>query len=135
VRATASAFDFGDAGPEQRHQMQVAVAKFRGELPSARDIERLQATSPGLFNSGYFVLAAVAGSKPGAWQALRTKEGWRAVRLDASVPAKPASYEALRGVLLHDWTDATASEQRSAAVHALARKYRIKYETRTETEH
>jgi len=78
---------------------------------------------------------ALAGSKPGAWQALRTKEGWRAVRLDASVPAKPASYEALRGVLLHDWTDATASEQRSAAVHALARKYRIKYETRTETEH
>ena len=45
--------------------MQVAVAKFRGELPSARDIERLQASSPGLFNSGYFVLAAVAGSKPG----------------------------------------------------------------------
>jgi RND superfamily putative drug exporter len=46
-------------------QMQVAVAKFRGELPSARDIERLQASSPGLFNSGYFVLAAVAGSRPG----------------------------------------------------------------------
>ena len=46
-------------------KMQVAVAKFRGELPSARDIERLQASSPGLFSSGYFVLAAVAGS-PGA---------------------------------------------------------------------
>ena len=45
--------------------MQVAVAKFRGELPSAKDIERLQASSPGLFSSGYFVLAAVAGSKPG----------------------------------------------------------------------
>ena len=43
-------------------QMQVAVAKFRGELPSAKDIERLQASSPGLFNSGYFVLAAVAGA-------------------------------------------------------------------------
>jgi putative drug exporter of the RND superfamily len=46
-------------------EMQVAVAKFRGELPSARDIERLQASSPGLFSSGYFVLAAVAGSRPG----------------------------------------------------------------------
>ena len=44
-------------------EMQVAVAKFRGELPSAKDIERLQAQSPGLFDSGYFVLAAVAGSK------------------------------------------------------------------------
>ena len=43
-------------------KMQVAVAKFRGDLPSARDIERLQASSPGLFDSGYFVLAAVAGS-------------------------------------------------------------------------
>jgi len=46
-------------------EMQVAVAKFRGELPSAKDIEQLQASSPGLFSSGYFVLAAVAGSKPG----------------------------------------------------------------------
>ena len=43
-------------------QMQVAVAKFRGELPSAKDIERLQASSPGLFDSGYFVLAAVSGA-------------------------------------------------------------------------
>ena len=43
-------------------EMQVAVAKFRGELPSPKDIQRLQASSPGLFDSGYFVLAAVAGS-------------------------------------------------------------------------
>jgi RND superfamily putative drug exporter len=43
-------------------KMQVAVAKFRGELPSAKDIEQLQASSPGLFSSGYFVLAAVAGA-------------------------------------------------------------------------
>ena len=45
-------------------EMQVAVAKFRGELPSPKDIERLQAQSPGLFDSGYFVLAAVAGAPP-----------------------------------------------------------------------
>ena len=44
--------------------MQIAVAKFRGELPSPKDIERLQSQSPGLFDSGYFVLAAVAG-RPG----------------------------------------------------------------------
>jgi putative drug exporter of the RND superfamily len=43
-------------------EMQVAVAKFRGELPSPKDIQRLQASSPGLFDSGYFVLAAVAGA-------------------------------------------------------------------------
>jgi RND superfamily putative drug exporter len=46
-------------------KMQIAVAKFRGDLPSAKDIERLMASSPGLFDSGYFVLAAVAGSPAG----------------------------------------------------------------------
>jgi X-X-X-Leu-X-X-Gly heptad repeat protein len=45
-------------------KMHLAVAKFRGELPSPKDIERLQASSPGLFSSGYFVLAAVAGAPP-----------------------------------------------------------------------
>ena len=64
----------------------------------------------------------------GAWQALRTRDGWRAMRLDAITPARPAVYEALRGVVLHDWTDATAAEQRTAVVRALAKKYTIKYE-------
>jgi len=35
----------------------------------------------------------------------------------------------LRGVVLQDWTDATLSEQRSAAVLALSRKYTIRRET------
>ena len=47
-------------------EMQLAVAKFRGELPSPEDIERLQKSSPGLFDSGYFVLAAVAGASAGS---------------------------------------------------------------------
>jgi hypothetical protein len=34
----------------------------------------------------------------------------------------------LRGVVLQDWTDATLTEQRSAAVRALARKYTVKLE-------
>ena len=33
--------------------------------------------------------------------------------------------DALRGVVLQDWTDAVMAEQRSAAVNALARKYTI----------
>jgi hypothetical protein len=78
---------------------------------------------------------ALSESKPGQWQALRTKEGWRAVRRNATTPPKPAVFEVLRGVLLQDWTDTTASEQRTAAVRALATKYKIKYETRQETEH
>jgi X-X-X-Leu-X-X-Gly heptad repeat protein len=46
--------------------MQSSVAKFRGQLPSPRDLEELHKQSPGLFNSGYFLLAAVAGAQPAA---------------------------------------------------------------------
>ena len=38
------------------------VAKFRSSLPSTKDLEQLQEQSPGLFDSGYFVLAAIAGA-------------------------------------------------------------------------
>jgi PPIC-type PPIASE domain len=69
---------------------------------------------------------ALVASRPGQWQALRTRDGWRAMRLDATTPPKPAVFEVLRGVVLHDWTDATASEQRSAAVRALTKKYKVK---------
>jgi len=71
---------------------------------------------------------ALEESQPGEWRPLRTREGWRAMRLDSITPPKPATFEALRGVVMQDWTDATASEQRSAAVHALARKYKVKFE-------
>jgi PPIC-type PPIASE domain len=64
----------------------------------------------------------------GKWQALPTREGWRAIQLTSISPPKPAEYEALRGVVLQDWTDLTMAEQRSAAVHALAKKYVIKAE-------
>lgn len=46
--------------------MQKAVAKFRGELPSPKGLEELETQSPGLFNSGYFLLAAIAGAQPSA---------------------------------------------------------------------
>jgi hypothetical protein len=72
---------------------------------------------------------ALHGMQPDTWQALRTRDGWRAMRLDAVTPAKPAVFEALRGVVLHDWIDATAAEQRSAVVRALTRKYKVTYET------
>ena len=68
-------------------------------------------------------------STPGTWQALQTRDGWRAMRLNAATPPKPAVYEVVRGMVLQDWSDATASEQRSAAVRALAKKYKITYET------
>ena len=71
---------------------------------------------------------ALEESTPGQWVAYRVGNGWRAMRLDIVTPGKPAVFESLRGVVLQDWTDARMSEQRTAAVRALARKYSIKYE-------
>lgn len=45
-------------------QLQAGVAKFSTTLPSPRDLETLKEQSPGLFNSGYFLLAAVEGAQP-----------------------------------------------------------------------
>ncbi len=50
------------------------------------------------------------------------------MRLQAITAPKPAVYEALGGVVLHDWTDAIMAEQRTAAVRALAKKYTVKIE-------
>ena len=42
--------------------MESKVAKARGEIPSTKDLEKLKEESPGLFDSGYFVLAAIEGA-------------------------------------------------------------------------
>jgi RND superfamily putative drug exporter len=44
--------------------MQAAVVKSRGQIPSTAQLKQLFAQSPGMFDSGYFVLAAVEGSTP-----------------------------------------------------------------------
>ena len=81
---------------------------------------------------------ALETATAGEWRALPSDDGgrdgsrdssrsvWRAVRLEASSAPKPAVFEALRGVVLQDWTDATLAEQRSASVRALAKKYTVK---------
>ena len=71
---------------------------------------------------------ALEALPPGEWRALPTGSGWRAVRLDAVTAGKAASFEALRNPVLQDCTDATMAAQRTAAVRALASKYRIRYE-------
>lgn len=47
-------------------QLQAGVSKFSTTLPSPKDLETLRQQSPGLFNSGYFLLAAVEGAPPAA---------------------------------------------------------------------
>jgi hypothetical protein len=61
----------------------------------------------------------------GEWHALQTRGGWRAMRLEAVVPGKPASFEAQLNVVTQDWTDATMSELRTKAVRELAKKYKL----------
>ena len=43
--------------------MQAAVIKARGQIPSTAQLKQLEQQSPGIFNSGYFVLAAVEGAQ------------------------------------------------------------------------
>jgi hypothetical protein len=55
------------------------------------------------------------------------------MKLVATTAANPAAYEPLRGVVFHDWNDAMGAEQRTAAVRALAKKYKVKYEPSNRT--
>jgi PPIC-type PPIASE domain len=64
----------------------------------------------------------------GEWRAQRTRDGWRAIRLETIAPPKPALFENLRGVVRQDWIDAIMAEQRTAAVRALGKKYALKFE-------
>ncbi len=70
----------------------------------------------------------IENSRAGEWRAMQTRDGWRAIMLDSVTPSKSADFDSLRGVVLQDWTDATAAEQRTAAVRALSSRYQVKYE-------
>lgn len=69
--------------------------------------------------------AELAALSPGQWQALSSRDGWRAVRVESVSPAVPADFGKLHNIVLQDWTDAQLAAQRSAAVKALAAKYHI----------
>jgi hypothetical protein len=69
---------------------------------------------------------ALAAATPGEWQALPSSGGMRVIRLKSMSASKPAVFENLTGVILQDWTDSMMAEQRSAAVRALAKKYKVK---------
>jgi len=69
---------------------------------------------------------ALAAAPVGEWQALPSHGASRVVRLKAMTPAKPAVFEEVAGAVTQDWTDFVMAEQRSTAVRALARKYKVK---------
>ena len=128
-------FDFQEA----------ALAGENSETEVRRFVDELNGGAPGDANAGLRVFKGrphsnlvqsygaefaqtLEESPTGQWRALKTRDGWRAIRLDAISAPKPASYDTLRGVVRQDWRDAIASEQRTAAVRALARKYDVKFE-------
>jgi hypothetical protein len=125
-------YDFEEAalsGDSSEAAVRAFVAELNGGTPGdAKAGLRVfkNRPHPNLVQSyGAELTKQVTAGEKGKWYALETRDGWRAMRLNASSPPKPGVYEALRGVVLHDWTDATAAEQRSAAVRALAKKYKI----------
>jgi hypothetical protein len=132
-----------------RYDFQEAVLSGeRSEAATRAFVETLHKGTPGELNAGLRVFKgrphsnivqgygeefakALEESPPGEWRAQRTRDGWRAARLESITPPKSAVYEALRGVVLQDWIDATMAEQRSAAVRALTKKYTVKVEAVT----
>ncbi len=91
--------------------LEAGVAKFRGSLPSTKDIERLQRESPGLFDSGYFVLAAIQGASKAdrslASFALNLDRGGTAGQI-VVVPHEAASSDETRA-LASDLRDSAAA--------------------------
>jgi hypothetical protein len=68
---------------------------------------------------------AIEESPPSEWRVLESQDGPRLVQLKGITPPRPAQFEALRGVVLQDWTDTTMAEQRTTVVRGLARKYHV----------
>jgi hypothetical protein len=112
VRAFVDTLEHGAPG-----ELQAGLRVFKGR-PQANVVQ----------SYGEPFAKALAGAGTGHWQALPALDGWRAVRLDAATPARPAAFDALRGVVLQDWTDATLADQRTAAVRTLAKKYTLKFD-------
>lgn len=68
------------------------------------------------------------GSPAGVWRALHARDGWRAIRLEAISAPIPANFDVLRNVVMQDWKDSLASDQRTSAVRQLEKKYHVKFE-------
>lgn len=63
------------------------------------------------------------------WTALQTRDGWRAIRVTEVRPGVPADFAQRYATILADWKDANASDQRTAAVRELWKRYNIRYES------
>lgn len=128
-----------------RFDFQEAVLTDTSEAAARAFADALNAGTPGNTEAGLRVFKGrphgnlvdtygadfaklLEASPVGSWRALRTRDGWRVMRLDAASPAKPADFALLHGVVLQDWTDQVMAERRTAAVRALGKKYTVRLE-------
>jgi hypothetical protein len=109
VRAFVRALNTGSS-PEQQAGLRVFTGRPEGNLVQSY---------------GEDFARGLAAMSPESWQALQGRDGWRAIRLKSSSPARPAEFDILRGVVMQDWTDEQLAQQRSDAVRVFAAKYRI----------
>lgn len=83
------------------HKITGAVVKARSKIPSTKDLEKLRREAPGLFDSGYFVLAAIDGAPRPARDAaafvVNADQGGFAGRITV-VPAQAARTDATRAL-------------------------------------
>jgi hypothetical protein len=129
----------------ERYDFEEAVLNGAGETDVLAFVTDLNAGTPGDAQAGLRVFkgrphdnlvqsygasfaAELEAGEVGVWRAIHSNEGLRAVRLLDVSTHKPASFDALRGVILQDWADAVMAEQRSAAVAVLAKKYTVRVE-------
>lgn len=129
-----------------RYDFQEAVLSGDGGDAAVQAfVVRLNSGSPGDLDAGLRVfkgrplsnlqqsygaafVSALDSAEPGRWLAVPTGAGQRIVRVERIAPGVPAQFDVLRGVVLQDWTDTVMAEQRTAAVRAMARKYRVQVE-------
>ena len=119
----------GDSGEEAARSFASALnAGAPGDAKAGLRVFKDRPRTNIVESYGEDLAQSLATLQPGRWAALPQRDGWRVLRLVALQAAKPASYEALRGIALQDWKDTTMSEQRSAAVREMARKYTVRTE-------
>ena len=79
--------------------------------------------------------ATLAQLPQGRWQAVETRSGWRAIKLDAVTAARPATLETARAQVLEDWRYEAMAEARNEALLKLTRNYDVHFEFRAHPAH
>lgn len=117
----------GDSGEEAARAFAVALnAGAPGDSKAGLRVFKDRPRNNIVQSYGEDAAKSLAALAPGQWAAVAQRDGWRVLRLVALNAAQPASYEELRGIALQDWKDTVMSEQRSAAVREMARKYTVR---------